>query len=903
MVFPKQNAILFLLVLAFSVPIESTPDEDSPAPGHRIHRSIPPQGARTHMVVPGERFRAGGFKRWFYGSNNRDLWTTPIEVAVLDLDKVGGGLTPLRTGGFGQSISLHFTGKDGRRYTVRSLDKDPTKRIWDELKDSIVDDVLQDLISALLPTGALVADPLMEATGILHSKHTLVVIPDDPRLGEYREEFAGLIGTLQEHPSEGPDDTPGFAGSRRVSGTERLWEHLEESPCNRIDARAYLKAKLMDLFIGDKDRHYGQWRWAQFPDGDCYTWLPIPEDRDQAFIGFKGFAMAMARKRLPRQIKFEDEYPSLVGLSTTGWEMDREFLAELNKTAWDSVVTAFCRNLPDQVIEDAVRRLPPPYYKMIGETLTQALKSRRDALPDFASRYYELITRQVEIQATDKDEYAQCEHLPSGDLLVRIGLREGTGGEKKAPYFQRTFHPQETREIRIYLRGGDDRAEISGIKGQIVVRIDGGGGDDTLTNSSAGSKIRFYDYRRKNQFAKGKGAKIDERPYKRPPARILRARYALDWGGQAATAPIIRVNPDLDVFLGMTYHRQYFGYRKDPFSSQHFFKIGLAKDNDLEGIKLFASYTGNFREFMRDFDARIYLKYSGIQIIRFNGFGNKTEIPEPSSFYKVEQNHFVFAPALEFRAGDHKGDMPHIGMGLLRSKLTIDFGPIIKYSNTPLSSNREKYIGSFDQPLYGMESFGQIGALGEAVYDTRNSLGYPTQGVRVRVAGHIYPGVWDVESTFGSIDGEASTYLTAPIPTTPTLALRAGGKKVWGTFPFHESAFLGGSGFVGGGISSGNLRGFRKNRFAGETALYGNSELRLVLTKIKLLVLGELGVFGAADAGRVIYDGDPDNADKWHNSIGGGFWLSFLQRQQTLSAAIVKGDDLAGVYLRAGFMF
>ena len=359
----------------------------------------------------------------------------------------------------------------------------------------------------------------------------------------------------------------------------------------------------------------------------------------------------------------------------------------------------------------------------------------------------------------------------------------------------------------------------------------------------------------------------------------------------------------MDVFVGATYHRQHFGYRKDPFSSQHFFKIGLAKDSDLKGIKPFASYTGNFREFMRDFDARIYLKYSGFQTIRFNGFGNKTEIPRPSSFYKVEQRHFVFAPALEFRAGDHKGDMPHVGMGSLRSKLTIDFGPIIKYSNTPLSSNREKYIGSLDQPLYGTDSFGQVGALGEVAYDTRNSLGYPTQGVRVRVAGAIYPGVWDVESTFGSIDGVASTYLTAPIPTTPTLALRAGGKKVWGTFPFHESAFLGGSGFVGSGISSGNLRGFRKNRFAGETALYGNSELRLVLTKIKLLVSGELGVFGTADAGRVIYDKDPDNADKWHTSIGGGIWLSFLKRQQTFSAAIVKGDDLTGVYLRAGFMF
>ena len=179
-----------------------------------IHRSIPPPGATTHLVIPGERFRTSSFRRWFYGSNYRDLWTTPIEVQVLDLDRVGGGLTPLRTGGFGQSISLHFTGQDGRRYTVRSLDKDATRRVPDIVRQTVVAEVLQDLISAMLPTGALVVDPLMEATGILHSRHTLVVIPDDPRLGEYRASFAGLIGLLQEHPSRTPD-TPLPAGPQK----------------------------------------------------------------------------------------------------------------------------------------------------------------------------------------------------------------------------------------------------------------------------------------------------------------------------------------------------------------------------------------------------------------------------------------------------------------------------------------------------------------------------------------------------------------------------------------------------------------------------------------------------------------------------------------------------------------
>ena len=867
MIFPKRNAVLLSLVLALSVSTASTPEEDSPPPGYRIHRSIPPPGAKTHVVVPGERFRAGGFKRWFYGSEYRDLWATPIEVAVLDLDRVGGGLTPLRTGGFGQSISLHFTGEDGRRYTVRSLDKDPTKRIWDELKNTIVDDVLQDLISALLPTGALVVDPLMEATGILHAKHTLVVIPDDPKLGEYRAEFAGLIGMLQEHPSEGPDDTPGFAGSRKISGTEKLWERLEKTPCNRVDARAYLKAKLMDFLIGDKDRHYGQWRWARFPDGDGYTWLTIPEDRDQAFIDLDGFGMAVARRGLPRQIEFNDAYPSLVGLSTTGWELDREFLVELNKTAWDSVVTEFRRDLPDPVIEDAVRKLPLPYYKLVGGALTKALKSRRDALPKFVDRYYDLITREAEIQATDQDEYAHCEHMPNGDLLVRIGLMAGSDGAKKTPYFQRTFHPQETREVRIYLRGGDDRAEITGTKGQIAVRIDGGGGDDAFTNSSqaGASKTRFYDYRGQNQFAKGRGAKIDERPYKRPPARILRARYALDWGRQTMTFPLLMANPDLSVFVGGLGCRQYFGYRKDPFSSSHSVNAGLA----LNRLKPFVSYTGTFRQLLLDLDAKVHLKYSGLQVIRFNGLGNETEIPRPSSFYEVEQNHFAFAPALEFRVDEHEENVHGGGMGPLRSALTIGLGPIIKYSDTPLSSNKEKFIGRHPKYHYGTDSFGQVGAQGEILYDTRNNSGYATRGVFVRVAGAVYPGVWDVESAFGSLDGETRAYLTAPVPTNPTLALRAGGKKVWGTFPFHESAFLGGPGLTGSGTSNGNLRGFRKNRFAGDTALYGNSELRLVLAKIKILVPGELGLFGAADAGQVIYAEDPDDADTWHTGVGG----------------------------------
>jgi hypothetical protein len=40
--------------------------------------------------------------------------------------------------------------------------------------------------------------------------------------------------------------------------------------------------------------------------------------------------------------------------------------------------------------------------------------------------------------------------------------------------------------------------------------------------------------------------------------------------------------------------------------------------------------------------------------------------------------------------------------------------------------------------------------------------------------------VWDVDSVFGEVHGEARAYLSARAPLEPTLALRVGGKNLWG---------------------------------------------------------------------------------------------------------------------------
>ena len=843
----------------------------------QIANSPPPRSARTHDMVPGERYAAGGFKSFLLGNEYRDLWTASVEAPVLDLDSVGGGLTPLRRGGYGQSISLHFQGKDGRRYIVRSIDKNPSAHLMPQLRGTFVQGIVQDQISALHPFGALAVDPLLEATGILHARHTLVVIPDDPRLGEYREAYAGMVGLLLERPDEGANNTPGFGGSTLINGSERFFERLEESPCDRIDAPAFLKARLVDMVIGDKDRHQGQWRWASFQQGECRSWQPIPEDRDQAFINFDGLMMSVARMMRPIQIGFGERYPSIVGLTFNGWEVDRQLLAELSLRTWDSVATVIQRELTDEVIDRAVRRLPPVAYRMTGERIATNLKARRDALHKAAAAYYSLISRQVDIYATDVSELAEIQHQPNGNVEVMIAEWDGQAPRAAVtPYFSRTFRPEETREIRVYLRGGADRAVVRGQEGRVTVHIIGGSGSDQLVNASrvGAGRTRFYDARGDNEFDRGVGAQVHEEKFERPPSKTDAHRYGLDWGSSRLTLPTAVFSSDLGVVVGGTTSLERYGFRKVPYSQRHMLRAGFATG---AGAFLF-SYSGRFRRVTRSLDAGVHLKWSGLDITRFHGFGNGTVLASGSSFFKVERQEFLAQPTLVVAPN---------------SRFEVAVGPVLKISNTSLADNAERFIGT-DSTLYGTGSFGQLGTQGSVTFDTRDAPGHSRRGVRIEIGGAVYPEFYDVESTFGEIHGQASTYLSADVPTEPTLALRVGGQKVWGTFPFHEAAYLGGGN---------NLRGFREQRFAGDASVYGNAELRLFVSKLRILVPGRFGVFGLGDIGRVFYDEDPHGADTWHTGVGGGIWMSFIKRRHTLSVAVASGDETTGLYVRAGFLF
>lgn len=498
--------------------VVNPPSPDSPLPD-------------SLTVIPGPEYKAGWLHNLFFGEHYRDLWTTPTKVKVLDLATFAGGLIPVKQGGGFQTKSLRLEGEDGRLYAFRSVDKDPKRVLPLELQDTFATDIVQDQISSSNPASALVVDILADALGVLHPKPMMVMLPDTERLGQFRETFAGILGILEDYPADGPDGKAGFGGSTKIVNTIQFYKTLEKDNDNTINAEAMLTARLLDVFVGDWDRHIDQWRWARFNENGRNVWYPIPRDRDQAFARFDGLFPKIGAAAITQFENFDEAFNHMPSLIFSGRFVDRRLLVSLDKQAWDKVVNSALDKLTADVIERAVKNLPHEYRTLRGEWLTQALKNRRNTFKRASDEYYSLLCDYVDVHLSDKSENVEVKRLDD-DRVEVIAYDRKKSGEISETIFHRIFLRNETNEIRLYLHGGADKCLVSGDVGSsIVVRVIGGGGDDELVDESfvhdvlwgfipfipqADRCTYFYDDKGENKFVAGPSCVVVKSSYEPP---------------------------------------------------------------------------------------------------------------------------------------------------------------------------------------------------------------------------------------------------------------------------------------------------------------------------------------------------------------------------------------------------
>ncbi|HET6781805.1 MAG TPA: hypothetical protein VFH67_06895, partial [bacterium] len=279
------------------------------------------------------RFQAGRFHRSMMGDNWRDQWVTPITVPFLDLRSFAGGLRPIETGGGLQTLTLRLEARNGTPYVFRPVNKGIA--LPDLYRRTIIWWAIADARSSLHPTAPLPGVPILAAAGVLHPTPRLFVMPDDPLLGQFRQQFAGVLGTIEERPAT-PENARGFAGAAKIIDSEELLEGINLDPDNRVDARARLTARLVDMLLNDNDRHPGQWEWARFSAAADAPWVPIARDRDKVLHSEEGLVLRLASFVKPSIMSFDSTYRKVTALISEAIEADRRLMGGLERPVWDS---------------------------------------------------------------------------------------------------------------------------------------------------------------------------------------------------------------------------------------------------------------------------------------------------------------------------------------------------------------------------------------------------------------------------------------------------------------------------------------------------------------------------------------------------------------------------------------
>ncbi len=845
-------------------------------------------------VIPGEEYEAGWLHRVFFGAHWRELWTTPVQAEVLDLDNFAGGLTPFERGGGYQTKSLKFKGKDGRIWKFRSLNKDPKKVLPLELQESIVADILQDQISASNPLAPLVVAPFLDTVGILQSRPTLVLIPDDEKLGEFRNDFANLLGMIEEHPDE---DSPSFEKAEKVSGTFKLFETLEKKRDHRVNKAEYLKARLVDIFLGDWDRHTDQWRWVRYDKGEDKIWYPIPRDRDQAFAKYDGFFPAIASYLTLQLTNFGYGYPQVEDITWNGRYLDRRFLTEIDKKSWDSVTAFVHSKLTDELIVQAVNQLPPEFYAKAGEELISKLKSRRDKIFEFSNDYYEFVNEVVEIFCSEKDDYVEVNRLSDYETEVGIYKLDKDSGVKnpprRTPFYYKIFDNNITDEFRINLLDGDDKVVVNGnVNRSPLVRVIGGSGQDELEDNSivqgyflsvtpisdAENKATMYDKGNETKIKFGSGTCWDDDKYPEPKDEFEKYEPKLrDRGSDLIYKTVIGFNSDDGFILGSGLTLNSYNFRMDPLEYSIDFSAAYATNPKSYII----SFNGDFYSLIKGALLNLDFYLSELSLTKYYGFGNETDFDkdlEAADYYQLNQEILTIYPSLKFP---------------LVKNLSAGFGFSYNYSDVSLEN--DTLLSSFGNSNYGINTMKLGGIHTSLEFDSRDVAANPLEGFFLKLSGSYYPEIMDNKSLFAKAGFDARTYFTTNFITDVTLALRGGGEKLFGTYPFFKAAFLGGGD---------NLRGYNRNRFSGDASLFGQAELRFYLTDLKLIINGRFGFFAFAETGRVFVEHDPPRrTEKWHPSYGGGFWISYLSRTVNLNLALANSEETLVFYFLTRFMF
>ncbi|WP_051259661.1 metallophosphoesterase [Epilithonimonas tenax] len=788
------------------------------------------------------------FYEYLWGKHYRDYYSRKINVKNLTLDTLFGGVKTDRAGGGHQTKSLRLETKNGEEYVIRALKKSGVRflqavafknqYVIDDFSGSYADQFLLDFYTTSHPYTPLVIGDMSDKLGIRHTTPHLFYIPKQKTLNNFNDTFGDELYYLEDRPME-TDDNP-----NKVLGTDEVILNITKDEKYKIDEKAWIKARLFDMLIGDWDRHHDQWKFEEKKENGNVIYRPIPKDRDQAFAKYDGFitGILMEFPELKHMQTFDSEIESVKWFNREPYPLDLVFAKNSVQKDWLAEAAFIQNHLSEKDIREAFKNLPKEVQDPVSEDLIQKLLIRKKDLQKYASQYFRILQEKVILTGTGKKDKFVITRLPNDETEIRI-YRLKKSGEELAS--SKIYSGKITTEILLYGLDDDDEFVVEGQqKSSIRIGLLGGLDYDKYVVSNA-QKVKIYDYKsKKNNFDNRGNASlfltddyhVNQYNYRTPKYHVF-TTY-LNFG----------FNPDDALAVGFNADYTVNDFIRNPYSQKHHFLANYFSGSggyELAYQGLFPALTGGW---FYGLDTRVT---SSHYIRNFYGIGNRSTNPKDESgerFNNVRAREFAFSPSINW------------------NKNAATFSAKLNYEILKIAKTENRYIslpGVVNNDVFNAKHFG--GADVSFVYENYDNKANPKQGIKFDIKTVYNINLKDTDRQYASLETGLGFlhYLT----NNQKLVWSSYAKAKWllgDDYEFYQMATLGGNT---------DLRGFSFNRFYGKNSFYQTSDLRLEVGKIKNSILPlTYGFFGGFDVGRVWIPNE--YSKKWHNAYGGGFWLN-----------------------------
>jgi hypothetical protein len=322
--------------------------------------------------------------------------------------------------------------------------------------------------------------------------------------------------------------------------------------------------------------------------------------------------------------------------------------------------------------------------------------------------------------------------------------------------------------------------------------------------------------------------------------------------------PDISYNNNDRLYVGLKYKITNQDWQKKPFASQYILGLRYSITQNAiaaYGQALYPSAVGKW-------DLNIYGEYDAIRWTNFYGLGNETQmLTKDVNFHRLRSREWFASMGLSRQFGKSKVYIA----GFYRDVKNID--------------DSGRYVANFfhtvNPGVYDANAY--AGGLVTYTYSTLKDSIVPVSGFAFQTTGTLSNNFRQKEF-FQRYEADLRAFV--PLTKHISFAFRAGAATI-----VNDDVLNSGQQYehtiIGGGRS---LRGFRRERFWGQSAYYNQNELRFITDFHTKIMNGKIGIFGFFDNGRVWMPAEESN--KIHIGYGPGILLAPFNK---ISATVTYG--------------